>query len=292
MLWLTACSFVLHSSFRQVLKKFTWATENGKPVLLRWVQRDAGLASLPAAERQAKGHRWCKVVPVEEVPALVVAHHERAVGTCGIQALYKHVSWSACRSPERGAPLASVQQLLPCARTTTTTNTAAACTAGASAVAVWPGQAPTNAPGLHPLAPLQLSYKVPSTVTLPNGDPLTVDGLEGFDRDCLKFFLEASPVHADQAATKPSEKPPVTAIRVVRAFQQVQVGDRGLWVAACHWSGWWVEWLEGWSIGCQLALPRMVGSSPYSHPLLVSPPFPLHPLLLSCLPACLACWVG
>lgn len=76
-----------------MLKKFSWGTENGKPVLLRWVQRDAGL---PAAEKKANGYRWCKVVPVEAVPALVVAHHERAVGTCGISSLYKHVSCTGC----------------------------------------------------------------------------------------------------------------------------------------------------------------------------------------------------
>lgn len=78
---------------------------------------------------------------------------------------------------------------------------------------------------------LQLAYKVPTTVTRPDGTTCTLEGLEGFDRECLSIFLEASAVRADQAATKPDEKPPVQPIRVQRAFQQCQVGGNlaGIW---------------------------------------------------------------
>lgn len=131
-----------------------------------------------------------------------------------------------------------------CLLPTTTTNSTAS-TACPDARADPPMQALLLAPSY-----LQLAYKVSSTVTLPDGTTHPFEGLEGFDRDCLTIFLEASPVHADQAATKPSEKPPVTAIRVVRAFQQCQVRGVAGWQCV-EWSGlvmhWWVP--------CQPALP-------------------------------------
>jgi hypothetical protein len=79
--------------------------------------------------------------------------------------------------------------------------------------------------------PLQLAHLAPTHLAPGrNGLSRTVYGLEGFDRESCKIYMEGCRIRADLAPLKPALQPAPHAIVVNSAFEQCQVSgevDRG-----------------------------------------------------------------
>jgi hypothetical protein len=195
----------------------------------------------------------------------VTAHHERSVCFGGIKMLWTHVRSRV------GGWMGGSQAM------------AGGCRHGASLEHV---HSPLMLrPPRHP--PTQLAYNAPTELAPgADGHQRHLNGLAGFDRAFIEEFLNACVVRANLAALKPNEKPPLTPIRVERAFEQCQV-----WLRCIEEGGacWIKQHRGGLGVGCNArcvwsgaALP---GCAP--HP----PISPSSPPLPSSLPPCRwTCW--
>lgn len=82
---------------------------------------------------------------------------------------------------------------------------------------------------------LQLAHNAPTQLVAgPDGKPRVVHGLEGFDREFIKKFLEGCAIKNDQANSKKAEQPAPHPIATDRPFQHTQVSTQTAMPAALN----------------------------------------------------------